>query len=63
MDTYNLTINEKQAQVIAQALGDTVPPCKCNFKQKTAGDGCAICNPERAADYATDKTNETEGEV
>lgn len=46
-----------------KALGDTVPPCKCNFKQKTAGDGCAICNPERAADYATDKTNETEGEA
>jgi len=25
--------------------------CKCDMRTKMVGDGCAICNPEKAIDY------------
>lgn len=36
--------------------------CICTFAQKTVGDGCDFCNPDKALDYAYDAINELEAE-
>lgn len=29
--------------------------CKCNIREKLVGDGCEVCNPIKALEYAKDK--------
>ena len=36
--------------------------CKCNFNQRMVGDGCEICNPAQALEYARDRVAELEAE-
>ena len=31
-------------------LGGDNQECKCNMRTKLVGDGCSVCNPERAKD-------------
>lgn len=39
----------------AQAQGgDAKPECKCSMRTRLVGDGCSVCNPDLAAEYAKD---------
>lgn len=37
--------------------------CKCNFTQKMVGDGCDVCNPEKAKEYQEDTQELMPGEI
>ena len=32
--------------------------CKCTLRETTVGDGCSICNPAKALEYATENLAE-----
>jgi hypothetical protein len=38
----------------------TKKECSCSMRIKLVGDGCEICNPERAEDLMTDEHEATE---
>ena len=47
----DLGANEKHTQVAE---------CKCSFRVRMVGDGCAVCNPELALEYAREKNEGSE---
>lgn len=45
----------KWADRIDAALSQQADPeCRCTMRQRLAGDGCSVCNPEYAADHEDD---------
>jgi hypothetical protein len=40
-----------------------VSSCKCTLAQRTVGDGCEICNPAKALDYAKDTIDDLQARV
>ena len=36
--------------------------CKCDYRKYMLGDGCTICNPAKALEYAYDAIKELEAE-
>ncbi len=44
----------KEASRAQAQGGDAKPECKCSMRTRAVGDGCSICNPELAAEYARD---------
>ena len=49
-DATHRSYHAKAITALKQALAE--PECKCTMAQKMVGDGCAVCNPERAKDLA-----------
>jgi hypothetical protein len=37
--------------------------CKCNLREKLVGDGCEVCNPTKALEYAKDTIAELESRL
>jgi len=37
--------------------------CKCGLRVSLVGDGCEVCNPAVALDYANDRIKELEAEL
>jgi hypothetical protein len=37
--------------------------CKCNLREKLVGDGCEVCNPAKALEYAKDTITELESRL
>lgn len=42
---------------------EPVSECRCSLRTKLVGDGCAVCNPERAADYAEPVSEGVDDEI
>jgi hypothetical protein len=39
----------------ADGAGEVVRECQCRLRTRLVGDGCDVCNPELAAEYARRK--------
>lgn len=37
--------------------------CKCNMREKLVGDGCEVCNPAKALEYAKETIAELEARL
>lgn len=58
---YRADMIEFSDALIALRAALAEPECKCTMRQKMVGDGCAVCNPERAKDLAEPQTTHWEG--
>lgn len=41
--------------------GESKMGCKCNFREKMVGDGCEVCNPAKALEYAKEEIERLRG--
>ena len=46
-----------------EALKAKSPKCQCTFSQKTAGDGCQVCNPQMAIDMLSEQVEELKAKL
>ena len=37
--------------------------CKCNLREKLVGDGCEVCNPAKALEYAKERMADLEARL
>ena len=60
-DKMRADIKEAHAEYMAKYTNDG--KCHCDMRTKLVGDGCDICNPELAYEYANDRITDLEAEL
>ena len=53
-EIYARHLATRAALLAALGVADDAPACRCTFAQSIVGDGCSVCQPERAAELSAD---------